>query len=321
MPATTSAHPSEPRWWLFVHQIPPKPDYLRVKIGRRLTRIGAVALKNTVYLLPRTDACREDLQWLANEIRAGGGEAMVFAAEPADGLSDEGARALFAAARDADYAQLADEARALLALHQGSREPVDLSAVARLQRKHDEIAAIDFFGATGREVTDGLLRALRACGEPAVAPVKPPPLASYQGRTWVTRQGIKVDRIACAWLILRHIDPQATFKFVQAAGYVPLAGEVRFDMFAAEFTHEGDQCSFEVLIARLGLGDQPGLRALAEIVHDIDIKDGKFARPEAAGVAAYLHGLAQACPGDVERVQRGCAYFDDLRQAFKAAPL
>ena len=68
------------------------------------------------------------------------------------------------------------------------------------------------------------------------------------GRTWVTRHGVHVDRMASAWLIRRFIDPQARFKFVAARGYRPEPGELRFDMFEAEFSHEGDRCSFEVLV-------------------------------------------------------------------------
>src|SRR4029077_21228180 len=101
----------------------------------------------------------------------------------------------------------------------------------------------------------------------------------YRRRVWVTREGVGIDRMGSAWLIRRFIDPAARFKFVSAKGYVPKPRELRFDMFEAEFTHEGDRCTFEVLIERMGL-DDPGLRPLAEIVHDVDLKDAKFRRDE-----------------------------------------
>jgi hypothetical protein len=135
--------------------------------------------------------------------------------------------------------------------------------------------------------------------------------AEHQGRTWVTRTGIKVDRMASAWLIRKFIDPEARFKFVPAKGYRPAQGELRFDMFEAEFTHEGEMCTFEVLVQRFGLAD-PALRAIAEIVHDIDVKDAKYGREEAPGIGQLVAGIAAAHPDDETRLARGAAVFDDL---------
>jgi hypothetical protein len=132
----------------------------------------------------------------------------------------------------------------------------------------------------------------------------------------VTRTGVHVDRIASAWLIRRFIDPEPRFKFVPAKGYVPEPGELRFDMFEAEFTHEGDRCTFEVLLGRAGLGE-PALRAIAEIVHDIDLKDGKFARPEAEGIRTLIAGICAATGDDEERLARGGAVFEDLHSHFR----
>jgi hypothetical protein len=98
------------RWLLLIHQIPPKPDYLRVKVGRRRARIGAVALKNTVYVLPRSDAAQEDLEWVLREVSAAGGEAALVEARLLDGLSDVDVENLFRAARDTDFASLANDA-------------------------------------------------------------------------------------------------------------------------------------------------------------------------------------------------------------------
>src|SRR5262249_2646288 len=139
---------------------------------------------------------------------------------------------------------------------------------------------------------------------------------SYRGRTWVTRKGIFVDRIASAWLIRRFIDPDAKLKFVVGKGYQPLAGELRFDMFDAEFTHVGDRCTFEVLLERMALED-PALHAIGEVVHDIDLKDGKFGRPQAAGLETLLAGLALRAKNDEERLARGSAIFDDLYEVFR----
>ena len=141
-------------------------------------------------------------------------------------------------------------------------------------------------------------------------------LAGLRGRTWVTRSGVHVDRIASAWLVRRFVDPEARFRFVPAKGYVPASGELRFDMFEAEFTHEGDRCTFEVLLERAGL-DDPALRALAEIVHDIDLKDAKFARAEAEGIRTVIDAICTATGDDEERLLRGGAVFQDLHGYFR----
>jgi hypothetical protein len=120
-----------------------------------------------------------------------------------------------------------------------------------------------------------------------------------------------VDRIASAWLIRRFIDPKARFKFTGSKTYQPRSGEVRFDMFEAEYTHEGDRCTFETILERAALRDR-ALIAIAEIVHDIDCKDDKFGREEAAGVAAVVRGIVRANPDDGARLERGAAAFDDL---------
>ena len=150
-------------------------------------------------------------------------------------------------------------------------------------------------------------------GEPAA---RPGVEAVPRGTTWVTRRGVGVDRIASAWLIRRFIDPQARFRFEAPEGYRPAPQERRFDMFDAEYTHEGESCTFETLVRRFGLSD-PALRPLAEIVHDIDCKDAKFGRPEAAGIALVVDAIRQASADDSVRLERGAALFDDLYARFR----
>jgi hypothetical protein len=182
---------------------------------------------------------------------------------------------------------------------------------------------IDFFGGDRRVPLEGLLAELEErVAEPASAE-SPEATSSEAGalqdmraRTWVTRQGVYVDRIASAWLIRRFIDPEARFKFVPAKGYTPGPGELRFDMFEAEFTHQGDRCTFEVLLEQAGL-DDPALRAIAEIVHDIDLKDGKYGRDEAAGIASLVAGIARAYPHDEERLAQGVSVFENLYASFR----
>jgi hypothetical protein len=304
---------SEPRWLLLIHQIPPKPAYFRVKIWRRLQAMGAVAIKNSVYVAPRTDETREDFEWLLRAIVDGGGDASMCEARFVEGLEDDGVEALFNAARESDYRQIADEARAVVE-RGGEGAEGDL---ARLRTRLSGVARIDFFGAPGREIAEGVLSELeRRVAAPGAVKPRASRADDLRGRTWVTRTGVHVDRIATAWLVRRFVDRDARFKFVPARGYRPARGEVRFDMFEAEFTHDGDRCTFEVLRGHLGL-DEPALEAIAEIVHDVDLKDGKFGRPETAGVAALVAGLAVSHREDEERLARGAAVFDDLYEYFR----
>ena len=315
------------RWLLLIHQLPAKPAYPRVKIWRRLHLLGAVAVKNAVHALPLSEAGREDFEWLAKEIEATGGDAMICEARLVAGLSDNALRALFNGARERDYAELAKDARALAArLAEAEADARGAEAGAQLVRLRSRLAqtaAIDFFNAEGRPAIDGLLAGLEAklkegaMGLRADDAVRPrAALADLAKRVWVTREGVHVDRIACAWLIRRFIDPGARFKFVAARGYLPEPGEVRFDMYAAEFTHEGESCSFEVMLGWTGL-DDPGLRAIAEIVHDIDLKDEKFAREEAPGIKLLIAGICADTREDEARLARGAAIFDDLYAIFR----
>jgi hypothetical protein len=314
-------------WLLLIHQLPAKPAYLRVKIWRRLQDLGAIAVKNAVHALPMNEDTQEDFEWLLREIVEGGGEAIVCEARLIDGLSDEEVRALFDRSRDADYEEVAKDARALAKALRPNAKPDAIAElrtqVARLRKRLAAIVAIDFFGAIGREKAEGLLRDLEArlsedeaVTDKTTVDAAAGVLGTLRNRTWVTRQGVYVDRIASAWLIRRFIDPDARFKLVPGKGYRPAAGELRFDMFEAEFTHEGDKCTFEVLLERAALGD-PALRAIAEIVHDIDLKDDKFGRSEVAGIRTLIEGISVATKDDAERITRGSEVLNNLYEYFK----
>ena len=316
---------TEPRWLLLIHQIPPRPAYLRVKVGRRLQGLGAVAIKNSVYVLPRSEQALEDCQWVRREIVAGHGEATVCEARFVEGHSDADVETLFTTARDAEYASLAEDARRLERALVGSKRRAPIGAeqarprLLRLRKQLSDVMAIDFFGASGRDAVEGLLSGIEARLRPAPARTdlqKTVSADGIRGRTWVTRRGIQVDRIASAWLIRRFIDPEARFKFVLGHEYTPAAGELRFDMFEAEFTHDGDLCTFEVLLRHFGL-KEAALRSLGEIVHDIDLKDAKFARPEAPGLDGLIAGLAMRHQEDEARRSEGAAVFDSLHAYFK----
>jgi len=300
-------------WLLLIHQLPVEPAYLRVKVARRLKRLGAVQLKSSVYVLPASDETTEDFRWLLQEITTAGGEATLCRTSFLDGIDDQGVRTMFHRERDAEYDEITAAARGL----EGGEPRAD--EVQRLRRRLVEAAGRDFFDASGRAAAEHVVAAaesrLRAAGEPPAADA----LAAAErphGATWVTRRHVKVDRISSAWLIRRFVDPEARFKFVRGHAYTPRADEVRFDMFEAEFTHEGDLCTFEVLVRRFRR-DEPALRHLAEIVHDIDLKDSKFSRPEAPGLEHLLSGIAMRHAEDVARIDDGSAVFEGLYEYFR----
>lgn len=316
---------TEPRWLLLIHQIPPRPAYLRVKVGRLLQGLGAVPIKNSVYVLPRSEQALENFQWVRREIVAGRGDATVCEAHFVEGHSDADVQASFTTARDAEYASLAEHARRLERAVVGSKMRAPIGAeqarqtLLRLRKQLSGVTAIDFFGASGREAVEELLVGIEARLRPAPVQTDVQKTVSadgIRGRTWVTRRGIQVDRIASAWLIRRFIDPEARFEFVPGHEYAPQAGELRFDMFQAEFTHDGDLCTFEVLLRHFGL-KEAALRNLAEIVHDIDLKDAKFARPEAPGLDGLIAGIAMRHKEDEARLSEGAAMFDSLHAYFK----
>jgi hypothetical protein len=324
---------------LLIHQIPPKPDYLRVKIGRRLQAVGAMAIKNSVYALPPTADCLEDFQWIVREIEEGGGDAFISEASlVGEGLTDADVRARFDTARNEDYRAMLSDARALIASARrtstGNRQGTSAKAagrttarprgngvpieheLAKLRRRYETVSRIDFFAASDGPAVAAALAEIESTVRQQRADTRHQAAASrIEGATWVTRRDVHVDRIGSAWLIRRFIDRRAQFRFVDPKRYAHQPGELRFDMFEAEYTHVGDACTFENLCTTFLAGDG-ALREIGEIVHDVDCKDTKFRREEAPGLARMIAGIAAGCERDEDRLERGYALFDDLYAAF-----
>lgn len=303
-------------WYLLVHQLPAEPLYLRAKVRQRLVKVGAISLKSSVYALPRREDCLEDFQWIAEEARAGGGEAWLCEAGFTDPKVDRELFARSRAERDSEYAALSREVR------EWPRGTVGLSVRLSSARKRlEEITRLDFFGARGRSEAEDALDRFRKQVERwntmAEKVTRRKRRADLVGRSWVTRRGVKVDRIASAWFVRRFIDPKARFRFIDPGKEQPRPKEIAFDMVGGEFTHEGDRCTLETLVRKSAVSDR-SLKPITEIVHDIDLKDGKFGRPETAGVAQVLAGLFAANPDDERRLERGFALFDDLYASFRS---
>ncbi len=320
-------------WILLIHQLPPRPTNLRVRIWRKLQKLGAVAIKNSVYVLPANDKTNEDFQWLKQEIESAGGEATCFRAGSIEGTTDQEIITAFRNSRDAEFSVLAADLDGLTGrIREQSRakhlSPARLAAhEAELDRLHSELQRVitnDFFVAKGRaealSAHDRCQKAIRISQTPAKKSVTATrksgslSVADFQSRRWVTRRNLHIDRLASAWLISQFIDKRPRFYFV-ADNETP-EGAIPFDMFGAEFTHQGEDCTFETLLKRFGLTDIQGLRDLAEIVHDIDLKDDKFNRLEAAGLNAIINGLSESLRDDRKLLQQSSAIFDGLFALF-----
>jgi hypothetical protein len=301
-------------WLLLIHQLPPKPDYFRVKIWRRLQGLGAVAVKNSVYVLPRSDPAVEDLRWVQREIEEGGGEASLCEAQFLDGLSDEEVIGAFREARDADYRALRQDAVRIAGEARKEKRSAAAAALPRLRRRLEQIAAIDFFAAAGRFEAEAALAGLERLGREGERPALSTAPKKPRGATWVTRRGIQVDRIASAWLIRRFIDIEARFRFVDPARHKPRKGEIRFDMFEAEYGHGEGRCTFETLAQAFQPKDL-ALGAIAEMIHDLDLKDRRFGRPETEGLGRLLAGIAALHRADSDRLGAGGAALDALYAA------
>ena len=270
-------------------------------------------MKNSAYLLPDGEETLEDFEWICQEIRQRGGAAWLFRAETLVGMSSGEIEEAFRQLRAPEYQELIQLARRVFQQEPPDRDEV-FAAYEKLSRRSQDLRKIDFFGAPARRELEEVMSEMEKHVHASTA-VRAGVAAL--GRIWVTRKGVKVDRIGSAWLIRRFIDPKATFRFVVPETYVHAEAEIRFDMLDGEFTHEGDQCTFEVLLTAHGLKQEhPALLAIAEMVHDIDLKEDRYRRPETAGLARMISGLCSQTPEDELRLERGGMIFESLYQSF-----
>jgi hypothetical protein len=313
------------RWLLLVYQLPATPSNLRVRTWRRLRQLGAVAVKQAAWVLPDSPSTREDFEWLKTEIEAASGQASVFAADSVDGRSDAEIIEEFRRSRDESYGKLGKEIERAIRRLSKSRtanrrgSPSGRRRIEDYERRLADIEGVDFFGSGGRERVASLLDRLKleSAGGLEARTEKDASLRreDYRGRLWVTRPRPGIDRLASAWLIRRFIDPDARFGFAADPASVPGDG-VAFDMFGVELTHRGDRCTFETLSRKFAIEDAVVSR-LAGIVHDLDLKDGRFVPPEAPAVGALVDGLSKLYGDDDALLAQGCILFEALYRGLK----
>jgi hypothetical protein len=317
------------RWLLFVHQLPPSPSNLRVSTWRRLQQLGAIPVRQAVYVLPDTPSTREDFEWLKAEVTGMGGAATVFASAQLDVYSADALVEEFRRGRQEAYTALAVDIEHALeraaSRRKSSRKRVFpiRRLLATYRERLTDIERIDFFGSAGRDRVTTLLQQLEAHGPTDNAkrttPTGPDVLdrERYRGRLWITRPRPGVDRMSSAWLIRRFIDPQARFGFAADRNAVPGDG-VPFDMFGVDFSHHGDRCTFETLCAVFGISD-PAIDRIAAVVHDLDLKDERFGAPDAPTIGGLLDGLQLAHADDQVLLAQGMDVFEALYRSFERA--
>lgn len=313
------------RWLTLLVSLPPTPTRHRVAVWRKLKRMGAVKLKGAAWMLPETSETTELFQWLVQEIQSSRGDATLMRVDRIDTMSDEVLTGLFHKERAAEYQAVMRACREILAhldrsgaAHRVSVEPVR-GKLDRVKRELDRLERIDYLesplGRRARALWESVSKRLQAlAARPRAAKGRRHQALPSAGSTWVTRPRPHIDRIASGWLIKRFIDPQARFAFADPADAAKKG--LPFDILGAEFGHHGEDCTFETLLKRFGLKDRR-LGVLAEIVHEADLRDGKFTRTETTGVDLALRGLAAAIHDDHELLERGMAIFDGLYTVLK----
>lgn len=305
-------------WIVLSYSLPSSPrSSPRVALWRRLRRLGAVSPTGGVHILPTDEECVEAFQWLAQEIRQAQGEALVMRVEQFDGLSDAQLIERFHQVRAEEYGEIEKQ---LATLEQAANTLTDeeranfQDSLDKLRRRQAEIKRVDYFHSPAGERITARLAALQqslVANQTVMVDVPAAILAEYQNKRWVTRPRPHVDRLACAWLIRRFLNPHAVIRYALE----PEPDEISFDISSAHFGHQGQFCTFETMIRAFQL-NAPGLQAMAEIVHEIDLRDGQFVRPELAGVEAILKGWLMAQFSDAELEAHGIALFEGLYTMF-----
>ena len=304
-------------WIAFSYSLSSKSSSPRVSIWRQLKRVGAVSPVGGVYVLPAQEPCIEAFGWLAQQVRQAGGEAVVMHVGQFEGLTDQEVIALFRQARREEYAEINVQAERV---EKAIREENDTEArmafkdeLDQLQKQLADVARIDYFECPEKDLLAARLARLRLALFPEPSPpveIATAEIGAYRHTRWVTRPHPHVDRLACAWLIRRFIHPDAAIRYASE----PQADEVPFDVPGAPFSHRGSLCTFEVMLRAFGL-EEAALHTLAEIVHEIDLRDGVYARPETGGVDALLRGWQLAGMPDEAIEARGLDLFDGLYAA------
>jgi hypothetical protein len=293
-------------WLLLLVRLPATHSAERVAIWRKLKKSGAIQIQTSTYILPDDPPRYETFQWLTQHIRDAGGDATLVRVREIEGLSNERLIDLFNAARAKEYASLREMLRPLVA---NPRRRLNLGGkLDRIRKQFHEIRGMDFFDSPKAKDVGTVLRKLeeiqpRSKTQPKLEP------RDFRGRIWLTRPRPEIDRVGSAWLIRKFLDPKARFIFADKRA--PNRGVLTFDMLDGDFSHDGEDCTFETLMRRFGIQDRVA-RKIAEMIHDADLGDDKFQRSECIGIDRVLKGWGREGISDQEILRRGFQCFDAL---------
>ena len=306
-------------WILLLYSLPSGRGTARVSVWRKLKKSGALPFKASAYLLPNRPELVERFQWLAQQAIDAGGEASLVFVSELEGMSDEAVIRQFHDARAADYEELAKALNELIVRQRKKPEESLSNELDKLRRQFAEVRRLDFFDSPRSHDIADLIERAASLPESKTKGKEAAPLSlrRFSGKTWLTRPRPAIDRVASAWLIRRFIDPKAVFVFANDPGKHP--GAIPYDMMGVEFTHHGEDCTFETLLKRFGLTDT-ALGKLGEMIHDADLDDGKFQTTEAIGLDRVFKGWAKLGLTDDEIFASGFSCFDALHALLKSKP-
>jgi len=302
------------KWLLLLYGLPTNKGAARVNLWRQLKKCGALPLKTSAYLLPARPEHYERLQWLAQQVRDRGGEATIIHVTEIEGLNHGDIVRQFNEARAADYGVLLPALRQLVA--QNKKRPGESFAadLESLGRQFADVRRIDFFDCPRAQDAQMLFKRAASLRSARTNTSRPLTAKKFIGKTWLTRPRPEIDRVGSAWLIRKFIDPKARFIFDGDLARHPDA--IPYDMFEAELSHHGDDCTFETLVKRFKITDKAVLK-IARMVHDADLEDGKFQATECVGIDRVLKGWAKHGLSDEELLKRGGECFEALYQHLK----
>lgn len=314
-------------WLLFFYSLPSKPVRNRMTIWRKLLKAGTLSFKGSVYILPYTEEHHELLTWLVSEVISLKGEGSFVRAGKIETIDNQQIIRLFNQQRETDYQHILKEfdeiERKITSTRIGgaSQDKKNITnQIRKCQRDFEDIRKIDFFiSKRGVEVGRRLekivetLNGLSGTGiEKHSGTIAPARIEDYQHKTWATRKRPFVDRFASAWLIKKFLDENASFAFIDEKDVDNMDKDViPFDIRGGRFTHTGDLCTFEVLMKSFSLKDKT-LKKIAEIVHELDLKDDKYRNPEAKGIEDILSGIRKIAKDDREAFEKGMSIFEML---------
>jgi hypothetical protein len=304
-------------WLSLVVSLPTENTAVRMKAWRALKVSGAIALRDGIYLMPNSSSCEETLESIADEVRTGGGTALVLhIAESKDIHFPD----LFD--RQQDYAAFIAEATRIQNALSFDTVQDARKQTRKLQKTLTNLIGIDFFPQETQKQAIKVLQNLELAIARAISPNEPhsvigsisrAAIGEHQHRTWATRHRPWVDRLASAWLIQRFIDPQANFIWLKTPDACPMDA-LGFDFDGARFSHVDGLVTYEVLLASFGL-ESPALARIGSLVHYLDV--GGVQPPEAKGIESILSGLRDTIKDDDDLLKIASTLFDGLLVTFQ----